>query len=164
MDRIRSPLALASAMAAAFALSPLSGAQASRGLPPQIRTDLGLGYTPQCSLCHQEGKTGPGTVFTPFALSARARGLTSGGGGRSGVSSNMSTTLSKMITDQVDSDGDGVTDIDELKAGTDPNVFGPVPIAVADPTYGCSTAGWLALPALLAAAGFAARQRRRRRS
>ena len=143
------------------ALAPLSSAQATRGLPQQIRTALGLQYVPQCSLCHQEGKTGNGTVFTPFALSARARGLTANGGGRSSTTSNVSTTLTQMASDAVDSDGDGVTDVDELKAGTDPNVSGPVPMAMVDPTYGCATAGSAALwPALLAAGGLALRRRR----
>jgi hypothetical protein len=148
------------------ALAPVSSARATRGLPGQIRSSLALGYMPQCSLCHEAGKTGNGTVFTPFALSARARGLTaSGGGGSSGShTSPVSIALTQMATDQVDSDGDGVTDVEELKAGTDPNVPGAVPMALADPTYGCSTAGGVALwPGLLALGAGALRTRRFRR-
>jgi len=142
---------IAFAIAALGVLWPSSGAHASRGFPVEIRTYLGLGYAPACSLCHQESKTGPGAAFRPFALSARARGLISGGD-RTLVSTNMSTTLARMIDDKVDSDGDGVSDIEELKAGTDPNVYGPVPMATADPTYGCSTApGVVLVPVLLAA-------------
>jgi uncharacterized protein (TIGR03382 family) len=157
---------LAAALAAA--LAPLS-ARATPGLPGQVRSSLQLDYTPACSLCHEEGKTGSGTVFTPFALSARARGLVAGGegGGRSGSSAGTSLVgaLARMTTDQVDSDGDGVDDVAELKDGTDPNVFGPVPIATLDPTYGCSSTGGPApLPALLAALFFLASRRSRVRA
>jgi uncharacterized protein (TIGR03382 family) len=146
---------------ALLALAPLWPAHASRQFPDQIRSDLTLPYTPQCSLCHLEGKTGTGAAFTPFAFSARARGLVAGGGGRGNtVSTDISTTLAKMDTDKVDSDGDGVSDIDELKAGTDPNVYGPVPIPLVEPTYGCQAAGLAGLFPLALAALFLARLRR----
>ena len=155
------------ALAALAALLPLSGARASRQLPGQVENALGLGYSIQCSLCHVEGKTGNGAALTPFAVNARAHGMTgSGGGGRGGISSptsNIATTLAKLATDQVDSDGDGVTDIDELKAGHDPNVFGPVPLQY-EPAYGCTSARGIGLWALVALAVFVWIRTRRQRA
>jgi hypothetical protein len=76
---------------------------------------LNLTYAPSCSLCHKNGATGPGTVKTPFGLSAIARGL------NASDRNSVAAALRQMQRDQVDSDADGVSDIDELKLGTDPN-------------------------------------------
>ena len=104
-------------------------AHASSSFPPEIRSHLGLSYTPDCSLCHANGQTGFGTVTTPFGTSMRSRGL---------VAQNLSsldTALDALAAEQKDSDGDGVGDIDELKAGSDPNVAGGG--SFPPPTYGC---------------------------
>jgi hypothetical protein len=104
-------------------------AHASSIYPPEVRSHLGLSYTPDCSLCHANGQTGFGTVTTPFGKSMRARGL---------VAQNIAsldTALDALAAEKTDSDGDGTPDIDELKAGTDPNVAGGS--AVPPPSYGC---------------------------
>jgi len=112
---------------------------ASSNFPPAVRTSLGLSYEPECSLCHFNGVTGVGTVTTLFGKSMRARGLTASS------ASSLSNALARMATDKVDSDHDGVTDLDELKAGTDPNVArtgtpdaGSGPPGLPPPSYGCS--------------------------
>ena len=119
-------------------------AHASPGYPTAIVERLGIFYSPPCSLCHVEGKTGPGTAETPFARSARAHGLEGGDVRLVGIA------LDALMRDGTDSDRDGVSDIQELLAGTDPNVAGAQSIEVrADPASGCSSAGgacgWLAL-------------------
>lgn len=139
-----------------FLLLFASAAQASRKFPGAVEAELGLGYTIQCSLCHVNGNTGYGTANTPFALSARARGLTSGD------TPALRRALAQMRADGVDSDGDGVGDIVELLRGTDPNVFGPVPIeGRVDPSYGCGSAGSGAAGAFALLALLALRRRRR---
>lgn len=142
-----------------------STALASRRFPAQVATELGLSYEPACSLCHVKGNTGPGTAETPVALSMKARGLQSGG--RSSVASS----LAALGSDHVDSDGDGVTDVDELRTGTDPNSPEATSIAGrADPSFGCAvgprqrgSVGFRPLPATMVALAIWARRRRRRR-
>src|SRR2546428_12533570 len=100
------------------------GARASAGYPTAIVEHLAIFYSPPCSLCHVEGKTGPGTAETPFARSARAHGL-AGGDVRL-----VGTALDALARDGIDSDPDGVTDIQELLAGTAPNLKGGPSIQV----------------------------------
>jgi hypothetical protein len=89
-------------------------------------------YSPPCSLCHSRGSTGPGTAQTPFALSAKAQGLVPGD------TTSLNTALSAMDKEEVDSDGDGVPDIQELREGTDPNTPADVSLASeSGPTSGC---------------------------
>ena len=133
-------------------------AHASSIFPPEIRAHLSLSYTPDCSLCHSNGQTGFGTVNTPFGKSMRARGL---------VAQNLQsldTALDALAAEKTDSDGDGVPDIDELKAGTDPNVAGGGNYP--PPSYGCfDVTGQAAAPLGLFPAGLAlvlAAARRRR--
>lgn len=97
-------------------------ARASESYPSRIRSDLGLSYTPQCTLCHRTNSGGRGTVTTPFGKTTMSPyGL------GAGSTSKLDSVLQQMEADGVDSDGDGVGDIAELRAGTDPNVANAPP-------------------------------------
>ena len=104
-------------------------AHASSIYPPEIRTHLSLSYTPDCTVCHDVPTGGFGTVTKPFGRSMMARGLVAQNLG------SLDTALDALAAEKTDSDGDGVPDIDELKAQTDPNVAGGG--AVAPISYGC---------------------------
>ncbi len=125
-------LALAAALGVAATLH--SGLAAAK---PQfvrdIATHLSLGYQPPCGLCHVHESTGAATVHTPFALSMRANGFSGAKGSGAG---STAASLDALAAGQVDSDGDGATDVTELRAGSDPN--DPVPGAgFGDTAYGC---------------------------
>ncbi len=68
-------------------------------------------------------------MTTPFGTSMRARGLVAQN------TQSLDTALDALAAEHTDSDGDGVGDIDELKAGTNPNSAGGG--VVPPPTYGC---------------------------
>jgi hypothetical protein len=82
--------------------------------PGQIKNHLGLSAAPQCNLCHGS-ISGGGPVVTPLGQAMLAAGLTMSGG------STLTNALDKLAADGTDSDGDGVSDIDELTAGTNAN-------------------------------------------
>jgi hypothetical protein len=109
----------------------ISNARAVEEFPGQIQSDLALSYQVPCSVCHIKGNTAASTPITPFALSLRSRGL-------AGERSSLSTALARSEADGVDSDGDGTSDVAELRAGTDPNSSANASIVNdQEPGYGC---------------------------
>jgi hypothetical protein len=102
-------------------------AAASPGVPAEIAAHLGA-PTPPCSICHQ-GTPGLGTATTTFAEALKARGLVPGN------LTSLDTALDALAAENHDSNGNGINDIDELRAGNDPNATTSGSSVV--PTYGC---------------------------
>jgi hypothetical protein len=130
-------------------------AWASSTYPTDVQTHLSLSapIPESCSLCHLNGITGTGTVNTPFGVSLRGKGATGGSN-----TTALNAALDAMNAANTDSDSDGVSDINELKAGTDPNVAnnadggtgGGGGTTVPPLTYGC---GSNAVPGLFGLTG-----------
>ena len=70
---------------------------------------------------------------TPFGLAMRARGLVAYD------ENSLNMALEQMAKDNVDSDGDAMSDLDELRAGRDPNVPG-TGTGIENILYGCGVA------------------------
>ena len=128
---------------------------ASDTYPPYISTKYGIDPIPeQCALCHTGGITGTGTVNTPFGKTARGLGLTSGN------DTLLGEVLDQMDAQKTDSDGDGVSDIDELRAYTDPNKSANTP-DVPTLKFGC---GATVVPEVVFGAALLLLRRRRKTS
>lgn len=97
-------------------LSFASIAGATPNFPPAIEEHLSLGAAPPCALCHDDGdQGGRGTVNTPFGKSVRSKGVVA-----YDVTS-LTSALDAMQADGTNSAGACLDDVDELKAGGDPN-------------------------------------------
>jgi MYXO-CTERM domain-containing protein len=82
----------------------------------------------------------------------------------------VNAALTQLDDEKIDSDGDDIPDVEELREGTDPNSIAPVSLKSQPPEWGCSTRTGRAAqqaPGTLAAAGtmlLALLLRRRRRN
>ena len=111
---------------------------ASASFPPAIQAELGLSSAPACTLCHRNDVGGIGTVVTPFGRTMM---------NRLGVAAaNVGSLKAGLAADEaqhLDSDADGIGDIEELQMGTDPNVGASGEVAGLDvplPETGCAFA------------------------
>jgi MYXO-CTERM domain-containing protein len=132
-------------------------ALASPSYPTDLQDHLKIANAPSCTLCHTTPSGGVGTAHQPFGDSIY------GAGCRLEDVPTLLAALDTLKTNKTDSDGDGVTDIDELIAGTDPNVAdaGAPPVDPVLYGFGCTQAAvtsWLPLVGLL---GVLAWRRRR---
>ncbi|MBX3128315.1 MAG: hypothetical protein KF718_16445 [Polyangiaceae bacterium] len=136
-------------------------ALASPSYPGVVESELETACPPPCAVCHQDQNGGKGTAIKPVAESMIDQGL------EGDDEASLRAALAGLDRDAVDTDGDGISDIAELKAGTDPNTDGQAPIC--GPQYGCGArvcpsarfdfAAWFV--ATLALAVAMARRRRR---
>ncbi|MGH7281268.1 MAG: hypothetical protein ACRELY_07085 [Polyangiaceae bacterium] len=100
----------------AFVVFSPAVANATPNFPPGMQEDLDLKSAPDCALCHTDGDQGGlGTVNTPFGKSIRAQGVVAFDTG------SLQEALTQMQTDDTNSAGACLDDIDELKSGGDPN-------------------------------------------
>ncbi len=113
-----------------------TSAAASSSFPSETKTHMQLTSTPGCTACHSSGAGGFGTVTQPMGKTLQANGL---------IASDIATldaALDTIESADTDSDGDGVGDIAELRAGTDPNIAGGGDSAPAlGYGFGCASVG-----------------------
>jgi hypothetical protein len=131
--------ALVSCLVVASAMLAVVPALASPTYPPTIQSELMLEHMPDCTLCHRDDNGGLGTVIRPFGRTMLNHFQLTG--------NNNVNLLKEAIegddAEHLDSDGDGVPDIDELRMGTDPNVGASgveAPLDVPLPETGCAFA------------------------
>jgi hypothetical protein len=106
-------------------------AQASPTYPSEVERELGLKTAPECTLCHASSRGGIGTVTTPFGKSLRELGL-----GGHGDEDGVARALEQSMDEGRDSDADGLEDVEELLAGSSPNVSGDEPSTTPGATAG----------------------------
>jgi hypothetical protein len=110
-------------------------AHASEPFTETIQSDLGLAERPLCTVCHLTLIGGRETVTRPFGITAQKK---------YGVTLLNVPALRKALMDMAankdDSDKDGLDDITELKAGTDPNVPEGETATDDGPQFGCQFA------------------------
>lgn len=125
---------------------------ASSGYPTVVHDHLALSTFPQCTLCHTTLAGGAGTANQPFGVSVRNHGAVGGE-----QDAKLIAALDALAAANVDSDGDGVPDVTELKTGLNPNVKHgvdggtPGPELPEPPRYGCGAESTPAVLGLWAA-------------
>jgi uncharacterized protein (TIGR03382 family) len=101
--------------------------------PASIARDLQLQAPPRCTICHATDAGGAGTAVRPFAVYLQSRGL------RSFDESSLRNALAAAAGENHSSSASGLSDIDALKAGQDPN--GQPSATEPTPAFGCSSPG-----------------------
>ena len=108
-----------------------STAAASPTYPEKLKETLGMPCTPQCIVCHRTNEGGEGTVITPFGDAM----LFEGNLGPKQPDA-LPDALNAVEAAGIDSDGDGVGDVEELRQGNDPNNPEQA-VQCSGPEYGC---------------------------
>lgn len=99
--------------------------------PTLIRSELDMPCTPACTVCHTDNVGGFGTVTEPFGKSMQSVGLLF-------IEPTLGPALEESLQRAIDSDGDGQSDIVELRGGQDPNGTGDLcSQAALAARYGC---------------------------
>ena len=114
--------------------APLT-ARATPDFPAAIERDLHLSAPPDCTICHATNEGGTGTVVKPFGKYLVSRGLAPFD------ESSLAGSLAAAQGEHHDTDGDGISDIDALQRGLDPNGSPSGAPLVEDPSFGCSATG-----------------------
>lgn len=146
------------------ALSLPTVAAATPEFPAEIQAHLNLSYQPACAVCHA-GTPGAGTATTLFAMTLKSHGLVPYSNG------SLDTALDDIKAANTSSAGDGISDIQKLENGEDPNsVVGEGGVQATPfppPDYGCNVGrgriSFGSLGAALGVLGIAAGTRRRSR-
>jgi MYXO-CTERM domain-containing protein len=102
---------------------------ASSTYPEAMAEHLDPPCVPQCTVCHRDNVGGRKTVDKPFGLAMMELGL------RFAAPQRIPTLLDQLEAEGVDSDGDGASDVVELRAGQDPN--GDEDLCGLGVKYGC---------------------------
>lgn len=128
---------------------------------------LALANFPACTLCHASNAGGSGTVTTAFGRAILAEGAIAND------TTRLRAAFDAIVSKNIDVNGNGTNDVQDLKDGLDPNVpvgggdGGVAPAPAPMVRYGCG-ASVVQSPADLAGVGvlgaallFALRRRRR---
>jgi hypothetical protein len=84
--------------------------------PQVVQDTLHLQTPPDCILCHTSDVGGAGTATKPFARTLEQFGL-----GAALDPGLLASALDQVQTCKTDSDGDGISDVDEITNDGDPN-------------------------------------------
>jgi|SRR5436190_12547137 len=121
--------------------------------PAAIQQDLALQAPPRCTVCHATDSGGAGTVVKPFGVYLLSRGL------RAFDESSLRNALLAADGEHHASSGQGLSDIDALKAGLDPNGAPGTGGTDLTPSFGCASGGPSNLLTLLGLAVLLLRRR-----
>jgi hypothetical protein len=100
---------------AAFVMLCATNARASENYPETLEQALDTPCPPDCTTCHTRASGGNLTANTPVGISMRRAGL------KGGNASLLLDAIAALESERTDSDVDGVPDVEEMHAGTDPN-------------------------------------------
>ncbi len=120
------------ALGTAIAWSAAAGA--TPDFPGVIQQVVGSAAPPLCTICHNNPNGGLGTVTTVFGMYMRSRGLVPYD------ETSLRNALAAATGEQHSSNDDGITDIQALREGLDPNAplgASSSPSQPPPPDYGC---------------------------